>query len=216
MKKYLEIIKKSKLFYKISERDIEAMLSGHETAVRSYLRGEYIFRRGQQINSAAVVLCGFVQIESEDYWGNLSILSKVGRGELFGEAYACLKNSAISVSAVAETDAVILFVGIDEITSAQNPLHVQLTLNLLTVLAEKNRVLAQKIEHMSRRSIREKLLSYLSEQSQAHGSPVFLIDFNRQQLADFLSVDRSALSRELCRMRSEGILDFHKNRFELK
>lgn len=140
-------------------------------------------------------------------------------GELFGEVYACLGDDEILYNAVAVKQSIVIFLDISRVLTmcpSACRFHGQIIQNLLSVLASKNKILTQKLEHMSQRTTREKLLSYLSEQSLRAGSPSFEIPFNRQQLADFLSVDRSAMSNELCKMRDEGILLFDKNRFVLK
>lgn len=217
MKKYFHIIKTSELFTGIDDENIEYVLSALSAAKRTYRSGEYIFRAGEYISSAALLLEGSVYIQCEDYWGNLSILNKIFKGEIFGEAYAFGTACTILNNAVAAEDSTVLFLDINRIFTVASdcefyPIVIQ---NLFALIAEKNRMLAQKLGHMSQRTTREKLLSYLSEQSIKSGSPAFDIPFNRQQLADFLSVDRSAMSNELCKMRDDGLLRFKKNHFVL-
>lgn len=219
MEKYSILLKNSKLFQGISVDEITSMLACLSAVRRSYAKGEYVFRRGERIDSVAVLLEGSVHIRKEDYWGNLSILNEIGEGEIFGEVYACLGSEEILNNAVAVKQSEVLFLDVKRILTvcpSACQFHSRLIRNLLSVLALKNKMLTQKLEHMSKRTTREKLLSYLSEQSQRAGSPVFDIPFNRQQLADFLSVDRSAMSAELCRMRDEGILSFERSHFELR
>lgn len=219
MKKYISIIGKSKLFQGISENDIATMLGCLSAVTRNYRKGELVFSRGERISSVAMVLEGCVHIRKEDYWGNSSILSEIVEGEIFGEVYACLGNEEILNDAVAVKESKVLFLDTTKIfmmCSSACEFHSRLIGNLLAVMALKNKMLTQKLEHMSKRTTREKLLSYLSEQSLKAGSPFFDIPFNRQQLADFLAVDRSAMSAELGRMRDEGMLQFHKNHFSLK
>ena len=184
-----------------------------------FQKGDFVFRRGEQITKVAVLLEGCIHIQKEDYWGNLSILSEISEGEIFGEVYACLGNDGILNNAVAVKESAVLFLDISRVLTlcpSACRFHGRLVRNLLSVLALKNKLLTQKLEHMSQRTTREKLLSYLSEQSLKEGCASFEIPFNRQQLADFLSVDRSAMSNELCKMRDEGILLFHKHHFVLK
>lgn len=219
MEKYLPLLKNARLFQGIAETEIQDMLKCLSAAKRTYQKGEYIFRRGEPITSVAMLLEGCVHIQKEDYWGNLSILSEISEGELFGEVYACLGGDEILNHAVAVKQSTVLFMDINRILTvcpSACQFHERLVRNLLSVIALKNKVLTQKLEHMSKRTTREKLLSYLSEQSLKCGCASFDIPFNRQQLADFLSVDRSAMSGELCKMRDEGILLFHRNHFVLK
>lgn len=219
MEKYLSILKNSKLFNGISADELRSMLDCLTAVTCSYRKGEYVFRRGEHIGSVAMLLDGGIHIQKEDYWGNLSILSEISAGEIFGEVYACLESDTIRNDAVAIRSSEVLFLDVKRILTmcpSACQFHGRLIRNLLSVLAEKNKMLTHKLEHMSKRTTREKLLSYLSEQSQRAGSPVFDIPFNRQQLADFLSVDRSAMSAELCRMRDDGLLSFDRNHFILR
>ena len=219
MKKYLKLLKRSKLFYGITEEEIASMLECLSATSQCYQKGEYVFRREERISAVAMLLEGGVHIQKEDYWGNLSILNKISEGEIFGEVYAALGGEEILNNAVAVKPSVVLFLDMNRILTmcpSSCRFHGQLIRNLLSVIASKNKMLTQKLEHMSRRTTREKLLSYLSEQSLRAGCASFDIPFNRQQLADFLSVDRSAMSGELCKMRDEGILSFEKNHFILK
>ena len=219
MKKYLQLFRHSKLFDGIMEAEMEPMLKCLSAASRSYQKGECVFWRGEPITSVAMLLEGCIHIRKEDYWGNLSILNEISEGEVFGEVYACLGNDEILNDAVAVKPSVVLFLDINRILTmcpSSCRFHARLIRNLLSVIASKNKMLTQKLEHISQRTTREKLLSYLSEQSLRAECPSFDIPFNRQQLADYLSVDRSAMSNELCKMRDEGILLFEKNHFTLK
>ena len=218
MKKYPDILKLSKLFAGIKENEIEDVLLCLSAIKRNYRKGEYVFRAGEHISSVALLLEGSVHIQREDYWGNLSILNKVFKGEVFGEAYAIPGSCTILNNVVAVENSVILFLDFNRIftvSPSECKFYQVLIQNFFALLAEKNRILAQKLGHMSQRTTREKLLSYLSDQSIKSGSPSFDIPFNRQQLADFLSVDRSAMSNELCKMRDDGLLCFNRNHFIL-
>ena len=218
MKKYLQLLKHSKLFQGISETEIETMLSCLSAVTCSYEKGEFVFRQGEQITGIAVLLSGCIHIQKEDYWGNLSILNEITEGEVFGEVYACLGNEELLNHAVAVKPSVVLFMDVNRVLTvcpSACRFHGLLIRNLLNVMASKNKMLTQKLQHMSQRTTREKLLSYLSEQSLKAGSPSFTIPFNRQQLADFLAVDRSAMSNELGKMRDEGLLQFDRSHFVL-
>ena len=218
MEQYISTLVQTKLFSGIEEEEIAAMLSCLSAVMKTYAKGEYIFKRESRITSVAMLLEGVVHIQQEDYWGNLSILSEVSQGEIFGEVYACLGSEEMQNNAVAVKSSTVLFLDINRVLTicpSACDFHSRLIQNLLSIMAQKNLMLTRKITHMSRGTTREKLLSYLSEQSAKAGSEVFDIPFNRQQLADYLSVDRSAMSAELGRMRNEGLLRFNRNHFEL-
>lgn len=219
MRKYVEILKKSKLFDNINENDIENIINCLGAKEKKYSKGSYIYGLGDRISALNMVAEGEIHIVKEDYWGNLSILTEIGVGELFGETYACLKNIPLQVSVVAVKDCTVIEIDINRvINSCSNScqFHSKLIQNLLFVMANKNLMLTDKLEAMSQRSTRDKVITYLSQQSGKNNSSKFDIPFNRQQLADYLAVDRSALSKEICRLRDDGILIFDKNHFELK
>ena len=143
----------------------------------------------------------------------------ISTGEMFGEAYAAPDSGAMTNDVIAAEDCTVMFFDINRILtvcSSACRFHTTVVQNIVFALSEKNRKLMQKLGHMSKRTTREKLISYLSEQARKNGSGSFTIPFNRQQLADFLSVDRSAMSNELCRLRDDGMIEFEKNRFVLK
>lgn len=218
MKKYLDVLKRTTLFSGISENDIQIMTNCLGASVKEFKKGEYIFRQGEYLDQFFVLLSGCVHIQSIDYWGNRSIIAEVKPAELFGESYAVHGSSAVLTDAVATSDSTVAFFNVKKLMSvcprACN-FHSAVIQNLLVALTHKNRSLMQKLTHISKRSTREKLISYLSNEAKLNGCNSFTIPFNRQQLADFLSVDRSAMSNELCKMRKEGLLTFDKNNFTL-
>lgn len=206
------------LFRGIEAEDIDAMLSCLSAESKKFQKGQMIYRAGETTDMVGVILSGRVHIFKDDFWGNRSILSEIGLGDIFGETYAELPSVELEVNVMATEDSEILFLNVGKIMttcSSSCRFHSRLIHNLLAVTAQKNLMLTRKMEYMAQRTIREKLLTYLSAESQRSGSPRFEIPFNRQQLADYLSVDRSAMSRELCRLRDEGVLEFNKNCFEL-
>ncbi|MBO4976954.1 MAG: Crp/Fnr family transcriptional regulator [Lachnospiraceae bacterium] len=218
MKKYIPILKQTKLFDGLREEEISAMLGCLQAKQYSYKKGEYVFRQGEYLNNITVLVEGNLHIQKDDYWGNRSIINTVGVGEMFGEAYAAPDSGTLLNDVVAVEDSTVLFFDVRRIltvcSSACN-FHSMVVQNLFFAISEKNRRLVQKLGHMAKRSTREKLISYLSEEAKQQNSGTFTIPFNRQQLADFLSVDRSAMSNELCKMRDDGLLTFEKNRFTL-
>lgn len=218
MKHYIPILANTALFAGVSEAEIEAMLSCLGARQRAYTKGDYVLRCGDTLGELLILTEGTLHIQQDDYWGNRTILRRVAAGELFGEAYAAPESGAVLNDVVAVQDSTVLFLDVGRVLhtcSSACCFHAMVVRNLFAAMSEKNRALVQKLGHMSKRTTREKLRSYLSEQAAKAGSASFTIPFNRQQLADFLSVDRSAMSNELCKMRDEGLLRFKKNRFTL-
>ena len=218
MKKYIEILKKTKLFVGIGDGDIEAMLSCLGATVRSFKKGEYVFHEGEKIQFITVLLEGCILVQRDDYWGNRSIINRIGMGEMFGEAYATPGSGELLNDVVAIEESTVMFFDVLRILTvcpSACRFHSLTVQNLVCAISEKNRSLVAKLGYMSNRSTRGKLLAYLSDEAKKQHSSSFEIPFNRQQLADFLSVDRSAMSNELCKMRDEGILKFEKNKFTL-
>lgn len=218
MKKYIPVLKRTRLFAGVGDDEITSMLSCLGARLKTYKKGEYVFRQGEHISDITVLVEGDLHIQRDDYWGNRSILGQVTVGEMFGEAYAAQGSGALLNDVVAvEDSAVILFEVKRILTTCSSTcrFHAIVVQNLFFAISEKNRKLVQKLGVLSKRTTREKLISYLSEQAKKQNSGSFTIPFNRQQLADFLSVDRSAMSNELCKMRDDGLLEFDKNRFKL-
>ena len=218
MKKYIEILKKTKLFARIGDGDIEAMLGCLGATVRSFKKGEYIFHEGEKIQFITVLLEGCILVQRDDYWGNRSIINRICVGEMFGEAYATPGSGELLNDVVAIEDSTVMFFDVLRILTvcpSACRFHSMTVHNLVCAISEKNRSLVAKLGYMSSRSTRGKLLAYLSDEAKKQHSSSFEIPFNRQQLADFLSVDRSAMSNELCKLRDDGLLVFEKNYFKL-
>lgn len=218
MGKFLPVLLKSPLFAGIGAQDMEAMLDCLGAVERRFSRGEAVLRAGEPARRLGVVLSGRLQVCREDREGRRAVLSSVAPAGIFGEAHACAGTAALPVSVWAVEDSAVLLLDIARVVGvypSSCAFHGRLVTNLLSVLAEKNILLSAKLEHVSRRTIREKLLSYLSAQAALAGSDAFSIPFDRQALADYLCADRSALSRELSALRREGILEAEKNRFRL-
>lgn len=218
MKKYIPVLKRTQLFAGVGEEEILAMLDCLQATKGIYKKGEYVFRQGEYISDISVLAEGRLSIQRDDYWGNRSIVNMAEAGEMFGEAYAAPDSGAMMNDVTAVEDSTVLFFNVRKILttcSASCRFHSQVIQNLFLAISEKNRNLMRKLSYMSKRTTREKLLSYLSDEAKRQNRSSFEIPFNRQQLADFLSVDRSAMSSELGKMRDEGILDFKKNKFIL-
>ncbi len=218
MKKYIPILKRTRLFSGISEEEINKMINCLQAKKCSYKKDEYIFHQGDHIDNLMVLVEGQLYIQRDDYWGNRSIINIVTAGDMFGESYAASHSNTLINDIIAVEDCTVIFFDVKRvITVCPNAcrFHSIVVQNLFFSISEKNRKLIQKLSFMTKRTTREKLITFLSEQSKQHNSSEFSIPFNRQQLADFLSVDRSAMSNELCKMRDEGFIEFKKNRFVL-
>lgn len=218
MKKYIPVLKRTKLFSGVGEEDIVSLLSCLGARKKEYKKGEYILREGEHISDVFILVEGKIHIQKDDYWGNRSILSVISVGEMFGEGYAAPESGALLNDVVAVEDSSVLFFDVKRILttcSSACRFHNMIVQNMFFAISDKNRKLVQKLGHMSGRTTRAKLISYLSEEAKRQGSSAFTVPFNRQQLADYLCVDRSAMSNELCKMRDEGMIKFEKSRFEL-
>lgn len=219
MDRYLPLISRSPLFRGIETAEVEAMLHCLEARQRSLPKGSTLFRVGDVTTTMGIVLEGSVRLEREDYWGNRSILATFGPGQPFGEVYACEADLPFDINVVAAEDTLVLLLDMRRITTlctSSCAFHTRLVRNLLGIIARRTHALTRKIEHTSKRTTRAKLLSYLSDQAKSAGTSRFSIPFDRQELADYLAVDRSAMCAELSRMQKEGIIDYRKNQFELK
>ena len=211
----MEVLQKSRLFQGMSPEEINGVFGCMDAKEQCYEKGSFIVNQGDRMSQLYVVVKGMVHIIKSDYWGNQTIMSEAGPGEIFGEAYACAgAESQVAVRAVEDTAVYRLDVHkILTVCPSSCACHNRMITNLVSAMAQKNILLTEKIEHMSQRTTRKKLLSYLSAQAQKTGKVSFTIPFNRQELADYLSVDRSAMSAELSRLKEENILDYHKNYF---
>ena len=208
----------SPLFQGITENELGQMLDCVSTGIKTFHDRDYVFRIGESIASAGLILVGAVNIVKNDVWGDRKIIEHLGPGQVFGETYACLKGEPLMVSAEVHGDTKILFMDISRLLSVCEKncrFHSNLIRNLLVVFAKRNLMLTRKMDIIMPKSIRGRLLVYLSYESMRIGKNSFEISFNRQQLADYLSVDRSALSSELSKMQRDGIIHVKKNEFEL-
>lgn len=205
-------------FRGISAEETAAMLGCLGARRRDYAAGEFVYRMGDTVRSVGIVLAGGVRLERTDAWGESSVLGFAGPGDVFAESYACAPDTPLLVNVIASEPSDIVFLDITRVTRmcpAACAHHAKLVANLLALSARKNIQLSQRVFHTSPKSIRGKVLSYLSSEADRAGSHRFTIPFNRQQLADYLGVDRSALSSELGRMQREGLLVTRRSEFEL-
>ena len=218
MKGYLQLIRSSSLFSGLEKEEVSSILTCLEAMEKNFEKDTYVFRAGDTTDSLGVVLTGALLIIQEDFWGNRNIVSSAEPGQTFAETFACAPGAVMNVSVVAQTACKILFLNVKKIlhtcpSSCSH--HNKMIQNLLASLAIKNLRQNEKLSHLAQRTTRAKILSYLSETAQQNGSFEFDIPYSRQQLADYLSVERSGLSLELGKMQRDGLLNFHKNHFVL-
>ena len=213
----LTILTECALFHGLREAQIREMLPCLSARQSRFRRGQFLLRAGDRVAFAGILLSGEAEVLQEDFWGNRNLLAAVGPGDLFAEAFACA-HAVSPVSVLCKTDGSVLYLNVRAVFSPCEKAcaqHKALSQNLIRVLAEKNMQLNEKAGFLSQRTTREKLLAYLSAQARRAGSASFRIPFDRQQLADFLSVNRSAMSAELLRMQREGLLCADRSSFTL-
>jgi len=216
LKNIFEIINKNLLWNGIARGDSEKLLKCVGARTAAYEKGEIIMMSGEPVSGIGLVLSGRVKIIKEDANGDVMLLTELAAPEIFGEAFACAGVKFSPVTVCASEDCEVLFMNYKKMTASCASacgFHSRLIENMLEVVAKKNLTLNQKIEILSKRNIREKLLAFFF--AHGDGRRKFKIPYNREELAHYLCVDRSALSRELCKMRDEGIISFRKNEFEL-
>ena len=212
------VLQKSPLFQGVSDTELAEMTKCLGAKAKTYGKGESIYRAHDYVREIGFVIEGRVHIVKDDAWGNHNIVSEICTGEIFAEAFVCGGVGILPLSVIAASDCIIMFADFQRIiTQCSNAcvFHAMLIRNIVGVLARKNIMLQSKIEHITKRTTREKLLSYLSEQARQCGANSFEIPLNRQGLADYLSVERSALSAEMSRLKSDGIIDYRKSHFEI-
>ena len=219
MKEFFSVILSSQLFSGITEDELSGMLACLGARKESFPKDTFLMRSGDPAESIGLVLSGNVLVIQEDIWGNRNILSKAGPGQTFAAAYACAPGSLLNVSVSAETPVTAMFLNVRRVLNVCPSAcshHSRIIRNLIGELAAKNLRFGEKLTHMGQRTTRAKLMSYLSAEAQRLGSYEFDIPFSRQQLADYLAVERSGLSLELGKMKKDGLLDFHKSHFVLR
>lgn len=216
MRKIFETVNSNPFFEGIAFNDFERVLNCLSAKKADYEKNDVILLTGDTVDFVGLILSGSVQIMKEDKDGHIVIITELGVSELFGEVFACAEIAQSPVTVLAKESTKILRMDYKRIItscSSACPHHAKLIGNMLKLIAQKNLMLNQKIEILSKRTIREKLLVFLEMQRGTANK--FTIPYNREELAHFLSVDRSAMSRELCRMRDEGLIRFQRSTFEI-
>ena len=211
-------IKNSPVFFGMSDDELKGLLECFNARIRKYEKDEMIIRQGDMISNIYLILEGGVNIEKDSYWGRRIIISRLGKNDNLALSFVGSKDVESSVDAIAVEDTLVLVLSYAKCTSmCQNACtrHKVLINNLFQILSKENIELIQKIENVSQKTIRDKLMTYLSNEAMKNHSNRFEIQFNRQDLADYLNVDRSAMSFELSKLQKEGLISYNKNRFEL-
>ena len=219
MERYFDILMENPLFGGISREELASMLGCLNARATQVKKGAPVFLEGDPAGFIGVVLSGAVRIVRDDYYGQRSFIAQAEPGDIFAEAYACAPVEAMPISGYAVADSQVLLLSARKmLTICTNAcgFHNRLVKNLLAVVAEKNLRLSRKIQFMAQTTTREKLTAYLLHPAKQHGSNEFTIPLDRQALADYLGVERSAMSAELSKLRRDGVLDTTGARFWLR
>lgn len=206
------------LFAGIAQTDLPALLSCAGAFSQTYSRGDFLLLEGDAAHAIGVVLAGCVQVVKEDVFGNRAIINELPQGGIFGESFVCGGSYMLSVSVQATQDSQVLFLDFDHVMNSCSKactFHTLMVKNMVRLIAQKNINLMEKLEVVTKRTLRERVLAYLSQLSQEQGADWLDSPLGRVDLADYLGVDRSALTRELNNMRKDGLIDFDKNRYKL-
>lgn len=218
MEEYYEVLSQCPLFAGIGQREMRDMLGCLDGKIAGIAKGNPVFLEGDSAEFVGVVLSGKVQIVRDDYYGNRSVLTVVSPGGLFAEAFACAGLETLPVSAIALQPSAVLLLDCRRVLSGCSnacSFHSRLVYNLLQGIAQKNLMLTRKIRCMSQKTTREKLMEFLLDQAKQQGSPEFVIPYDRQSLADYLGVERSAMSAEISKLKKAGRIDCSGSRFRV-
>ena len=208
----------SPLFHGIKPDELNAMLGCIGYHIGTFKKGDIVAFEGDNLKRIGIIISGAVDMVKEDLWGNKTMLVRMRKDELFGETFACGSDSLSVVTFMVSEDAKVLFMPFDRVMHSCTmacQFHHRLIENMVKIIADKNRDLMRKVDVVSKRTIREKLLAYLSIQAQVQDSRYFEIPMGRVELAEYLCVDRSALTRELAKMKEDGLIDYDKNCFRI-
>lgn len=216
MKKIFEKVRTNPLFQRIGVNDFEAMLGCVEGRIQAYQKGTVIQLAGNPVKTVGFVISGRVQILREDSNGKQNLLTELHEGELFGEVFACAGISHSPVTVLASESCQVFHLNYRKIITtcpSACAFHHQLIENMLTLMAQKNLMLNRKLELLSKRTTRERLLLFFDQHRQ--GMRRFTIPFSREELAAYLCVERSAMSAELSKMQRENLIRYERNNFEM-
>lgn len=212
------VLKKTVLFAGISSDEIRGMLDCLGSSVSHFEKGDFILSAGDETHNIGIVLSGQAAVYKDDILGNRSVIGIIEPGDMFAESFLCAGITVSPVTVEAKEPSDILLMPLARILTTCSSCcgyHNKLVENMLGIIARKNMALSEKIDHIAKRTTRQKLVSYLISQATINKSGSFSINLDRQGLADYLCVNRSALSRELSKIAEEGILSFSKDRFKI-
>lgn len=218
MKIDLVFLQKTTLFVGLSEEEIQTTLKDLSAKIRKYDKRETVLQAGSRTDDVCLVTKGSVTIENNDMWGNKTILSHVPAGDFFAETYAMLSDEPMLVDAVANEKSEILFLNLSRVknNSGKNDVsRMRFIMNLLMISSRKNLMLSGRSFHTAPKTARGRIMAYLNSVALKKGSRIFDIPFDRQQMADYLNLERTALSKELGRMKKDTLINFSKNHFEI-
>ena len=214
----IDFLMKLPIFYNLKKEEIINILKFFNYSKEDFEKNNFIFEIGKPISKIGIILSGEINIIKEDFWGNRNILNKFKSGEIFGEVFALAKVSPNNILVETSQNSKILFLDLANfsIDNENNSNEILKFLsNIFKISLKKNILFTEKLEHITKKTIREKIISYLSTEALKNRSNSFFIKFDRQELADYLFVERSALSRELSSMKKDGLIEYNKNHFTL-
>ena len=211
----ISVLSGSALFNGFDETEVKNLLGSLNAREKRFRKGAMIFHSGDVISTLCFVITGSVTIESNDMWGNHTILNLVSKGQFFAESYALLPNEPMLVDVCANEDCTIVYLDMKSVVRLDESMRVRLLANLLTITTRKNLHLSSRSFHTAPRQVRGRIMAYLNTVSVQKNSREFDIPFDRQQLADYLNVERSVLSNELSKMQRDGLIRCRKNHFEI-
>lgn len=214
----INFLKNLPLFSNLNEKEIKLILDFFNSYEKTFEKNNFIFEIGKPIDKIGIIISGEINIIKEDFWGNRNILNKFKTGEIFGEVFALSKVIPLNISVEASQNTRILFLDFKDFSmeNSENPAEIiKFLSNIFKISLRKNILFTEKLEHITKKTVREKIISFLSSEAQKNNSNSFIIKFDRQELADYLFVERSALSRELGAMKKAGLIDYKKDFFTL-
>lgn len=219
LEKWLSVLATCRLFQGISTEELDVVLNCLQPTINEYAKNDCITLAGDNFTGVGILLSGKAVVTKENFVGNRVIMALVGPGEMFGEMMAFEGSKEWPATVVAAEPCTVMFLPPEKITGeCKNlcPSHRQMITNILKIIAGKALMLNRKLEYLAIKSMRGRLSTYLLEQHKRHGQATFMLPLKRSDLADFLNVSRPSLSREMCRMRDEGIIDFHRESVKIK